>query len=45
MTTIDGNTNDKGGREGYIVAPIKRNIDFTIKNGLVLKGFIHPKEI
>lgn len=46
LNTIDGNTNDKGGREGYIVARIKRDIDFRTKqNGLVLLGFIHPKEI
>ena len=43
--TVDGNTNDKGGREGYIVADDKkRSRSFTKrKNGLVLKGFIHPK--
>lgn len=42
--TIDGNTNDKGGREGYIVAnDKKRLINFSSKSGLVLLGFIHPK--
>jgi hypothetical protein len=43
--TVDGNTNDKGGREGYIVADgKKRSKSFEPrKNGLVLKGFIHPK--
>jgi len=43
--TVDGNTNDKGGREGYIVADDKkRSRSFKPrKNGLVLKGFIHPQ--
>ena len=42
--TIDGNTNDKGGREGYIVADGKRRAyNFRTKKGLVLLGFIHPK--
>jgi len=46
LNTIDGNTNDKGGREGYIVARISRPLDLTIhQNGLVLLGFIHPKKI
>lgn len=45
IETIDGNTNDKGGREGYIVANKIRSLDFTTKEkGLVLIGFIHPKE-
>jgi hypothetical protein len=43
--TTDGNTNDKGGREGYVVANNKkRGLSFSKKkNGLVLKGFIIPK--
>ena len=46
LNTIDGNTNDKGGREGYIVARVKREMDFRTKqNGLVLLGFVHPKEV
>lgn len=46
LTTIDGNTNDKGSREGYIVARQLRPLDFTLKqNGLNLLGFIHPKQI
>ena len=45
FTSIDGNTNDKGGREGYIVAEISRKLNFEKKEGLVLKGFIHPKVI
>jgi hypothetical protein len=44
--TVDGNTNDKGGREGYIVADDKKRSRSFIptKNGLVLKGYIHPKK-
>lgn len=44
--TIDGNTNDKGGREGYIVADgKKRKLSFDKRDyGLVLLGFIHPKK-
>lgn len=44
-TCIEGNTNDKGGREGYIVAIKNRELDFSVKNGLVLVGFINPKTI
>lgn len=45
MTTVEGNTNDDGGREGYEVAIKNRPIDFEPKyNGLVLKGFIMIKE-
>lgn len=46
--TIEGNTNDKGGREGYIVAPKTRKLNFDIpKEGrhLVLLGFINPDEL
>jgi len=45
LITIDGNTNDKGGREGYIVADNKkRKISLKPRyNGLILLGFIHPK--
>jgi hypothetical protein len=44
MITIEGNTNDDGGREGYEVAGKQREIDFDIKeNGLTLMGFVHPK--
>jgi hypothetical protein len=41
--TIEGNTNDKGGREGYIVAKKKRRANFSATSGLVLKGFVHPR--
>jgi len=41
--TIEGNTNDVGGREGYIVARRERNYDFN-KSGFKLLGFIHIKK-
>jgi hypothetical protein len=40
FTTIEGNTNNEGGTEGYIVAEKTRPIDYTTKNGLRLLGFI-----
>ncbi len=40
FTTIEGNTNDAGGNEGYIVAEKTRPLDFSTKNGLRLVGFI-----
>jgi len=43
LKTIEGNTNDKGGREGYIVAKKTRKIDFKNNNGLRMLGFIKPK--
>jgi len=44
--TVEGNTNDKGGREGYIVATKNRVLKSAYqKNGLNLIGFIYPKEI
>jgi len=45
ITTIDGNTNDKGGREGYIVAKKSRLRNPKDGHGLVLKGFILPNSI
>ena len=45
VITIEGNTNDNGGREGYKVASKVRSIDYSIKDGLVLLGFIHPKKV
>ncbi len=42
IETIEGNTNDKGGREGYIVAKRTRKIDFDNDNGLRILGFIKP---
>jgi len=38
--TIEGNTNDVGGREGYTVAEKERGYDFKKNDGLRLKGFI-----
>lgn len=44
--TIEGNTNDDGGREGIEVARKNRPVKYDIKqNGLVLLGFIWPKEV
>jgi hypothetical protein len=40
FTTIEGNTSSSGTNEGYIVAEKTRNIDYTVKNGLRLVGFI-----
>jgi len=42
LKTIEGNTNDKGGREGYIVAQKNRTINFDNNNGLRMLGFIKP---
>ena len=42
---VEGNTNDKGGREGYIVGEKIRNIDKPYQaNGLNLIGFILPND-
>ena len=40
FTTIEGNTNDGGGREGYIVAKHERKLYAEVKNGLKVLGFI-----
>ena len=40
--TIEGNTTDKGGREGVMVAYRKRHFEWERDNGLRLMGFIHP---
>jgi len=46
VTTIDGNTNDAGGREGIIVAEKSRTLNFDpIQNGLVCLGFVHLKQV
>lgn len=44
-TTVDGNTTDKGGREGVMVAIRHRHLnkESWTKDGLQLKGFIYPK--
>lgn len=45
IITLEGNTNDDGAREGYVVARRERKIDFGKKEGLVLLGFIKPLAI
>lgn len=44
VTTIDGNTNVHGGREGIEVGRVLRRMNFGAKDGLVLQGFILPRE-
>jgi hypothetical protein len=44
FTTLEGNSNSEGGREGIEVARQVRKLDFETQNGLQLLGFIHPKE-
>jgi hypothetical protein len=43
FTTIEGNGNQSGGREGIEVASLNRSYSFNNKNGLKLLGFVHPK--
>lgn len=44
--SVEGNTNDKGGREGYIVSKKRRLISQPIKaDGLNLVGFIYPVQL
>ncbi len=38
--SIEGNTNDEGGPEGYIVAEKDRKVQLKVPNGLKLLGFI-----
>lgn len=38
--SIEGNTNDAGGREGYIVAKRMRKVIPNVQNGLKILGFI-----
>ena len=46
VTTIDGNTNASGGREGIEVAAMKRLISYNYREkALNLLGFIHPPKI
>ena len=42
--TIEGNTNPMGGREGYTVSSKVRTLNFKVKNGLRVKGFIYPEK-
>lgn len=44
VSTIDGNTNAAGSREGDRWARKTRPLLFEGVNGLVLKGFIHPPQ-
>jgi hypothetical protein len=41
--SIEGNTNDGGGREGYIVAKKARRVIPNVTNGLKILGFIQIK--
>lgn len=43
--TIEGNTNNKGGREGYIVAKKIRSSNNKPTNGLRVIGFVKPRAI
>jgi hypothetical protein len=45
FTTLEGNSNSEGGREGIEVARQIRTLDFNKQDGLQLLGFIHPKEL
>lgn len=40
FSSVEGNTNDKGGREGYIVAKKSRKVIAKVENGLKVLGFI-----
>lgn len=42
FTTLEGNSNSEGGREGIEVARQERSLDFDNDNGLRLLGFIYP---
>lgn len=43
--TVEGNTNNTGGREGYIVAKKSRKYNRDVQNGLRLRKFISLKII
>lgn len=45
MTTVEGNTNADGSREGEVVAKKRRKYNFKVRNGLELVGFIYPPGI
>ncbi len=40
FTTIEGNTNDQGGSEGYIVAEKTRSFTYNANDGMRLIGFL-----
>lgn len=46
VETVEGNTNYAGSREGDMVAKKIRRISYLpVKRGLVMLGFIHPKQV
>jgi len=45
IQTYDGNTNSSGSREGTEFVEKTRVLDFTPRPGLVLRGFIHLREV
>ncbi|UCD07711.1 MAG: CHAP domain-containing protein [Candidatus Aenigmatarchaeota archaeon] len=45
FVSVEGNTNDAGGREGYIVAEKKRKLNLTTTSGLRIKGFIKVTDV
>jgi len=45
ITTIDGNSNEDGSRNGYMVARVTRVLNWEENNGLRILGFIIPKEL
>ena len=45
LFTIEGNTSEKGSREGTTVLDKHREIDWDTQNGLRLMGFIYPVEV
>ncbi len=44
FVTVEGNTNSNGEREGYEVSLRIRDLNFDMKNGLNLKGFIYVEK-
>tara|TARA_S200002703_G_C3739266_1_gene227324 strand:- start:216 stop:764 length:549 start_codon:yes stop_codon:yes gene_type:complete len=42
FATLEGNSNQSGGREGIEVASLTRYPTYDVENGLELAGFIHP---
>jgi len=45
MTTVEGNTNYKGEREGLAVLKKTRSFAWNTGNGLRIKGFIQPRKV
>lgn len=44
IRTIEGNTNETGKREGKFFMEKRRKLNFHEESGLVMKGFIHPRQ-